>query len=517
MSKTAKATLWIMVGTMLSKVLGFFREIVLANFYGTSSHADVFLVTLNIPGLIIAVIGSAIATMYIPIYIDTKEKLGEEEAMKFTNNMLNICCVIAIIIALLGLIFTKEFIEILAGGFEGAKFDTAVTFTKIMMPGVIFLSASKLFSSYLQANDSFTIPALIGIPYNVIIILSIIISAFTDFRFLAIGALIAMASQMLFQIPFASKKSFKYKPYLNIKEDTIKEMSILVLPMLVGVAIGQLNIAVDRALATTLGDGPVSALNFAARLNDFVMALFVASIITVIYPKLSKLSNGDNKEGFINTIVKTSNCITLMVLPIAVGAIVLAEPIVRILFQRGQFDATSTHMTSVALQLYSIGLIAVAIRDILIRTFYSLSDTKTPMINGSIALLINIILNFSLINIMGYAGLALSTSIASIITVILLFRSLKKKQGYFGGDKIVKTGIKSLVASVVMGAITLFAYKNLYAFIGSSKIEEIIAVGLAVAIGAVVYALLIVLFKVEEVNLVFDMVKKATNKLRKRK
>ena len=141
MSKTAKATLWIMIGTMLSKILGFFREIVLANFYGTSAHTDVFLVTLNIPGLIIAVIGSAIATMYIPVYISTKEKHGEEEALKFTNNMLNICCVIAIIIAILGLLFTKEFIDVLAGGFTGAKFDTAVKFTRIMMPGVIFLSA----------------------------------------------------------------------------------------------------------------------------------------------------------------------------------------------------------------------------------------------------------------------------------------------------------------------------------------------------------------------------------------
>lgn len=508
MSKTAKATLWIMIGTMLSKILGFFREIVLANFYGTSAHTDVFLVTLNIPGLIIAVIGSAIATMYIPVYISTKEKHGEEEALKFTNNMLNICCVIAIIIAVLGLLFTKEFIDVLAGGFTGAKFDTAVKFTRIMMPGVIFLSASKLLSSYLQANDKFTVPALIGIPYNLIIILAIVVSTFTDFKFLAIGALLAMASQMIFQIPFAFKSSYRYKPYFNLKEENIKELSALVLPMLIGVAIGQLNIAVDRALATTLGDGPLSALNFASRLNDFVMALFVASIITVIYPKLSRLSNGNNKEGFVSTIVKTSNCITLIVLPISVGAIVLAEPIVRILFQRGAFDATSTHMTSIALKLYSLGLIAVAIRDVLIRAFYSLADTKTPMINGSIALLINIVLNFILIKFLGYAGLALSTSIASIVTVLLLFRSLKKKQGYFGGDKIAKTGIKSLIASIIMGGITIVSYKYLYAFIGTSKIEEIIAVALSVLIGAIVYAILIVLFKVDEVKLVFDIIKK---------
>lgn len=516
MSKTAKAALWIMVGTMLSKVLGFCRELVLANFYGTGSNADVFLVTLNIPGLIIAVIGTAIATMYIPIYFETKEKKGEVEALKFTNNMLNICCVVAIIIALFGMVFTEQFIQVLAGGFEGEKFDLAVTFTKVMMPGVIFLSASKLFSSYLQANDSFTVPALIGIPYNVIIIATIIISTLTDVKFLAIGSLIAMASQLVFQIPFAKKLSYKYKPYLNIKEENIKEMSVLVLPMLIGVAIGQLNAAVDKALATGLGDGAVSALNYGGKLNDFVVALFITSIITVIYPKLSKLSNDDNKEGFITTIVKSSNCIILIVLPIAVGAIVLAEPIVRILFERGKFDATSTHMTAVSLRFYSLGLVASGVRDILIRTFYSLSDTKTPMINGSIALIINIVLNLIVINILGYAGLALSTSIASIVTVILLFRSLKKKNGYFGGDKIVKTGLKSFIASIIMGVITFFSYKVIANFVGTSKLDDIISVSLAVVLGASIYSILIIIFKIEEVGLVFDMLKKAKKKIIKR-
>lgn len=512
MSKTAKAALWIMFATMLSKVLGFCRELVLGNFYGTGSDADVFLLTLNIPGLIIAVIGAAIATMYVPIYFDTKEKSGHESALKFTNNMLNICCIVSIIIAILGLIFTEQFIAVFAGGFEGEKFELAVIFTKIMISGVIFLSISKLVSSYLQVNDNFTIPALIGIPYNVIIILAIIISTKTSINALAIGALIAMSSQLLFQIPFAFKYKFRYKPYINLKDDTIKEMAVLVLPMLVGVAIGQLNTAVDRALATTLGDGPLSALNYAARLNDFVMALFVASIITVIYPKLSKLSNSENKNGFVDTIVKSSNCIILMVLPIAVGAIVLAEPIVRILFERGQFDAYSTHMTSVALRLYALGLIAMGMRDILTRVFYSISDTKTPMLNGSIALLINIVLNFTLINVLGYAGLALSTSLASIITVILLFKSLKKKAGDFGQNEIIKTGIKSLVASIVMGAATIIVYSNLYKLTGMGKLNEIISVTIAILVGASIYAVLIIIFKVEETKLVLDIIKKMKNK-----
>ncbi|KPI49299.1 integral membrane protein MviN [Clostridioides difficile] len=518
MSKTAKAALWIMAATMFSKVLGFLRELVLANFYGTGMYADVFVLTLNIPGLIIAVIGSAIATTYIPMYFEAKKRLGDEGALKFTNNVLNICYIMAIIIAILGLLFTEQFVTVFAAGFRNdpAKFQAAILFTKIMISGVLFLSGSKIFSSFLQVNDSFVIPGLIGIPYNIIIIAAIALSAGKNIWILPAGALLAMASQLLFQLPFAFKKSYKYKPYINFKDESIKELVNLVLPMLIGVAVGQLNIFVDRLLATTLGDGKLSALNYANRLNEFVMALFVTSIITVIYPKLAKMSGKDNKEGFISTIVKSSNCIILVVLPISIGAIILAEPLVRILFQRGKFDALSTDLTSIALRLYSLGLLACGVRDVLYRAFYSLADTKTPMINGSIALIINIVLNLILIRPLGHAGIAISTSTSNIITVILLFISLKKKNGYFGGDKIIKTGLKSLVASGVMAVVTLLIYNNLYAFMGAGTIKEIISVGVGVLGGASVYTILIVLFKVEEMDLAFEFLRKGKQKLFKR-
>lgn len=516
MSKTAKAALWIMIATMLSKVLGFGREVVLANFYGTGQYADVFLLTLNIPGLIIAVVGSAIATTYIPLYFEAKEKKGDREALKFTNNILNICAVITVLIAILGLIFTEQFVQVFAGGFEGEKFQLAVKFTKIMISGVLFLGVSKIFSSYLQVNDNFVIPGLIGIPYNIIIIAAIIISTKTNVLILAFGALVAMASQLLFQIPYAYKKSFKYKPYIKLKDDTIKDMIRLVLPMLVGVAIGQLNTFVDRALATTLSDGKLSALNYANKLNDFVMALFVTSVVTVIYPKLAKMSNSENNNGFVNTIVKSSNAITLVVLPIAVGAIVLAEPIVKILFQRGQFDAYSTSITAMALRFYALGLLAMGMRDILYRIFYSMSDTKTPMINGSIALIINIILNLLLIKKLDYIGLALSTSVSSIITIILLFISLNKKVGYFGGDKIIKTGLKSLISSIIMGIVAFFVFNSVSGNIGTSMIKDILSVSSGVLAGAITYGILIIILKVEELDLIFDMINKEKNKLIKR-
>lgn len=519
MSKTAKAAAWIMMATMLSKILGFFREQIFANFYGTGIYADVFVLTLNMPSLIMPIIGSAIATTYIPMYVEMKAKKGEEEALKFTNNVLNICYILAIAISLLGLIYTEQFVRIFAAGFVNnpEKFKTAVVFTKIMISGSLFISGSKIISSYLQVNNSFTAPSLIGLPYNVILISAIILSGITQkIYILPVGALIAMSSQLLFQIPFAKKKSFKYQPYLNLSDDSIKKLGILVFPMILGVSVAQINTFIDKLLASLLLDGRLSALNYASKLNDFVLALFVTSIITVIYPKLSKLTNSDDKEGFVNTIVRSSNVVVLVVLPISVGFIILAEPIVRILFERGMFNAESTQLTTIALQLFSLGLLACGVRDVLYRVFYALSDTKTPMINSSIALIINIVLNLILIKPLGHAGLALSTSISSILTAILLFFSLKKKKGHFGGMRIVKTILKSAVGTAVMGVVAWFVYKELYVLLGVGLINEVISVASAAILGAGIYLFIISLMKVEEVDLVFDFLKKGKNKFLKR-
>ena len=169
----------------------------MASFYGTGAYADVFLLTLNIPGLIIAIVGSAIATIYVPIYFETKEKEGTEGALKFTNNMINIIALLAIVEPF-GLLFTDEFVKVFAVGFTGEKFRIAVSFTKIMIIGVIFLALSKILGTYLNVNDSFTVPSLIGIPYNIFIISAIAISTKTNGMVMAIGALLGMAVEMLF-------------------------------------------------------------------------------------------------------------------------------------------------------------------------------------------------------------------------------------------------------------------------------------------------------------------------------
>lgn len=509
MSNLAKSAFWLMVVTMLSKVLGFGREIILGYFYGTGMYSDVYIVSMNIPLVIFASIGTALITTFIPLYQEVLSDKGEERALKFSNNIMSIVVILSIILGVFGYIFAEPLVKLFAMHYTGEKLILAVKFVRIMIGGVVFIGLSNLMTSYLQIQGNFTIPGMIGFPNNIIIITSIILSAVTgNIYILAIGTLIGMLSQFLFQVPFAIKKGYKFKPTIDFKDEYLKKMLWLVMPVLIGVAVNQINAMVDRSLASGLEDGVITALNNANRLNGFVMGMFIATLGAVIYPTLSKLSTENNKEKFAESVANSVNCVNLLVVPASVGAMVLATPVVRILFERGAFNDRSTVLTATALVFYSVGMIGFGLRDILDKVFYSLKDTRVPMTNGIIAVVLNIVLNIILVKFMGHGGLAFATSLSSLICIVLLFRSLKKKIGYYGQDKIRSTFIKTVVASLVMGIVTYFVYKFLFGILGLGFIQEAISLGVSIAIGGVIYLALIIVFKVEEVNMAIDMIKK---------
>ena len=507
MNKIAKSAIYLMIATILSKVLGFFREIVLASYYGASAYSDAYITSIGIPTVVFFGISSAIATTYIPLYYENLNSGGEEKARKFTNNIINIVMVIGIIMSVIGFIFAEELVKVFAIGFKEETLYIATRFTKIMIFGVIFIGLSNIATAFLQINNNFTVPGLIGIPFNIIIIISIVISKQTSPLILPIGTLIGLISQFILQLPYMIKGKFRYKLYINLKDEYLKKIIWLIGPVFIGVGVNQINAMVDRALASTLVEGSISALSYANKLNGFVLALFISSIGAVIYPILSKLSINNNKEEFNKSIITSINTVILFILPVSVGAIILSRPIVQILFQRGEFDEIATNMTSIALIFYSLGMIGFGLRDILGKVFYSLQDTKTPMINGSITVALNIVLNLIFIRFMEHAGLALATSISSIICILLLFNSLKQKIGYFGQDKIIKTTIKSLISAIIMGVVTYFMYNILTNILGAGIIQEVIALFASIGIGAIVYGTLVIILKVEEVSIITNRVK----------
>ena len=253
-------------------------------------------------------------------------------------------------------------------------------------------------------------------------------------------------------------------------------------------------------------------LPFGVNLDEFcelilTLTLFCLSISVVIYPLLSRLSAEKDMEGFKDKLTRGLNVITLIILPITIGAMVLRQPIVSILFERGQFDSRATFMTASALLFYSIGMVFYGYRDILNRSFYAMQDTKTPMLNGLITVGLNIILNIILVKFMKHNGLALATSLSAIIMTILLFMNLRKRMGGIGGRKLTEVFIKSGAASLAMG-IAVYGLNKLIAGIDlSGKLIELLVLGLIILFGALIYFALIYILKVEEMRWFVDMIK----------
>lgn len=492
-----KTALIIMVITILSKFLGFARELTLSYFYGATGTSDAFLVSITIPGVIFGFIGTGLATSYIPIYSSIKNYEGVIQANRFTNNLLNLILLLCSFVLIIGMLFTDSIVKLFAYGFEGYTLELAVSFTRISLFGVLFTGLTYIFTSYLQVHKKFIVPALIGLPLNFIFIIFIIISSMTNPILLSLGIILALASQLFLLLPFAYKEGYRYSFILDSKDALLRKIIQLSLPVILGASVNQINTLVDRTLASQLAVGGISALNYANRLNGFVQGIFVLSIATVMYPLISTMAAEGNIGGLKKTLMEAMNSINILVIPATIGAIIFAEPIVSLLFGRGAFDYNAVSMTSSALFFYSLGMIGFGLREVLSRAFYSLQDTRTPMINGVIAVSLNIILNIILSKYLGIGGLALATSISAIFCILLLFISLRKKIGQIGIKNILISIGKMLFASMIMALIARLTYNGLFNHIGNN-LSLVVAIG----IGAIVYFIAIYIFRIEEVDII---------------
>lgn len=498
-----KTAFVIMIITILSKVTGFFRDITLSYFYGASSISDAYIVSITITSVLFSLIIAGISTAYIPMYKNIEYNDSRFAAIKFTNNLINIIVIITTTIIVMGLVMSNLLVKVFAFGFDGETLKIAVLFTRIGMVGIYFSSLTQLLVGYLQLNGKFVIPAMIGLPFNLIIIMSIFVSTQTDIIVLAIGSVLAALFQLIFLFPSLSKTNYRYKSTVKFKDPHIKKMSLIVFPIMIGISIDQINLMIDKTLASTIMEGGISALTYASRLNDFVQGIFVLSFVTVMFPVISNLVAQKNITDFKKSISGVISSVILVVVPASVGIMVLSEPVIRLLFGHGNFDEQAIHMTSQALFYYSIGMIGYAIREVLNRTFYSLQDSKTPMFNAALAVVLNIVLNFVLSSIMGLHGLALATSISALFCSFILGLNLRKKIGPFGIKENVITLLKVICASCGMGFVIYILQKyTLTSWVPFLKMSVVIV------IGVLIYFLLITLLKVKESKLIIHLIRK---------
>ena len=259
----------IMIITVISKLLGFGREIALSYFYGASAITDAYLVSLTVPGVIFSFIGAGIGTGFIPMYSRIKHEQGSDAARSFASNLTNVILIFCSMIVITGLIFTKPLVQMLASGFTGEALELAVNFTRISIFAIYFTGLIGIFGGYLQLHESYLVPNLIGFPLNIIMILSLAISSRTSIYVLLLGSLLARAAEVLFMLPFARRKGYRFSPILDFKDDNLKAMVHIALPVIIGTSVNQINVLVDRTLASGIAVG-ISALNYAERLNGFV-------------------------------------------------------------------------------------------------------------------------------------------------------------------------------------------------------------------------------------------------------
>lgn len=503
-----KVALILIIVTIFSKVLGFSREIVLAYFYGTSNVSDAYLISATIPTVIFTFVGVAINTTYIPIYGRILNEYGETIGNRFTNCLINALLLFATVLVVIVLIFTEPIVKVFASGFTGDTLALAIQFTKITIFSVYVTGVLYVFRGYLQVKNNFIVPALLGLPLNIIIILSIILSSKTDIIVLGYGKIFAIVAQFLFIIPFLLKNKYNYRFEIDLKNENLKKILYLAFPVMLGTSVNQINKLVDRTIASQIGEGGISALNYANKLNGFVLGVFVTSLATVLFASISKLAAKNDIKALKKALREAINGVIILVVPITLGTIIFSESIVELLFGRGAFDQKAITMTACALGFYSIGMLAFGLREVLSRAFYALQDTKTPMINASIGMVLNIILNFILSKFLGIGGLALATSLAAIFTTSLMFISLEKNIGYFGMKNITIVFLKTLVVSIIMGGIARYSFNKLL-----NHLNENLALIISIMIGTITYFVIIYFMKIDDIDVIVRAIKK---KFRKR-
>lgn len=508
-SKAAKSIAIMMILSIGSKVLGFFREMLIAAKFGSGVETDTFFIALTATGLFSSVFIHALNTTMIPVLTDVKKNEGKEGKKHHTNNIFNIILLISIGIVIVAWIVTPFVIKLVAHGFEGEQFSLAVKMMRIGLPVIIFTGMVGVFRGYLQSESMFMESSASQFPFNFTYIFYLLfLSSFFGIKGLMVTSVLAVFSQFLLQVPGVKKTGYKYELIIDFKNHHIRKILYLVLPVLVGVSVNDLNNIIDRSLASTLVEGSISALNYSTRLNSLVLAIFVSTISTVLFPILSKEATKETYDGFIKTVKDGINVILIIIIPATFGMIILAEPIVKVTFERGAFDTLATKMTSQALIFYTLGLAGTALRLFLERVFYSLKDTKTPMINGIIAVVLNIILNFILIGPMAHRGLALATSIAVTLTTIYLFYTLRKKVSGFNVLAIIKCGIKSLFSSIIMAVAVHLSYNILIVRFVGGKFIELLVLMLSVTLGAAIYFIILYLLRVNELVWFVNLIKK---------
>ena len=443
--------------TFVSRILGFVRDMIFAVYFGATGLSDTFFAAFRIPNLLRELFAEgSMSSAFIPVLTEYHNKHGDDEARRLVKITFTFIVIVVGIICLIGVIFSPAIVTLIAPGFLRfpEKFSLTVLLTRIMFPFLFFISLAALIMGALNTRKVFFVPALAPAMLNITLIVSIVFFESVSDRpviIAAIGVLVGGFVQFAFQLPSFFKQGYSLGFETSFRHPGLKRMSILLIPATMALAVSQINIVISNILASYLPTGSITYLYYAMRLIQFPIGIFGVAMGMAVLPTLSehavKGDMGRLREDFSFAL----RLLFFITVPAMAGLIALREPIVNLLFQRGNFDYSATTGTANALLFYSLGIWSIVGVRVITTSFYAMQDTKTPVKIATVGVLTNIILSISLMGPMKHSGLALANSLASGVNFLILFYFLRRKLNRVDATRIIKSFLKVILSSLIMG------------------------------------------------------------------
>ncbi len=423
--------------TLLSRILGFVRDLIIARAFGAGTATDAFFAAFRLPNMLRELLGEgALSAAFIPVFTEAFTKRGRESAWRLAWTILTLLAVLLVLVSIAGILLAPWLIRLIAPGFQAipSKLHLAIYLTRLMFPYILFIGVAALFMAILNSQGHFATPALSPSMLNIAMIgCALFLTPYVDppIIALAIGVLIGGVGQLLIQIPAVWRRGMGAHRGFDLSDPAVGRISRLMAPGVAGLAITQVNVFIGTLLASLMGEGGISILYYAFRLIQLPIGVFGVAIATAAFPAMARQAANRSLGEVGATVAYALRLVLFVTLPAMVGLMVFRIPIVQLLFERGAFDRTVTLATAEVVLFYAFGLGAYVSNRILVPAFYSLQDTATPVKIGMVAVMVNIASSLLLMRPLGLAGLALATTLSSFVNLGLLLIALRRRLGQF--------------------------------------------------------------------------------------
>jgi len=499
-SGLVKSSIFVMVLIILGKILALVRDSLIAARFGATSVTDIYNFALGVVYLL-TTISYGITTTFIPVHTEFREKNGEKNEAGFVSNVINVTTLASLALTLILIALSGTVIDVFAPGFrnEPGVYGSAVLILRIMLASLVFINLQSVITGVLQVHKQFFEPSAMAAASNIVYILYLVFLA-KDYGIIGFGyaTVAAFLVQLIINVPKYFRLGYGFKPVFRPRDEHLLTIMRLMPPVVISTSLIQLNMFVNRSFATTVYSGAVTVLEFSNKINTLAYEVFAIGIAMIIYPTLSEHAAKGKTGEYKAALVKGINTILMVMVPAAFAIAMLRMPLITVIFRRGAFSQESALATASALLFFCPAMIAYGVRDILNKAFYSIKDTKTPMFNSFAGIILNIALNFMLVRKMGVSGLTLATTLSSLLTTLLMFRSISRQLGGLQAAGTLKTFGKVTAASAAMAAAIYAADRLCSAGLGTGLSGSAASILISFVVGTGVYAAGLHLMKVEE-------------------